>query len=410
MALPTLVDPVVVASYIASGSRIARRRVRGMRRFEGDAAAICRASIDACWTGQYLAASGGHFRQAWTRDLGFAAPSLVRLGQRERVHASLAWMLDAWSRRGRVTTTVFPGGRPRDIWTLGVDSVPLLVHALRTAGAGELVARHGGWLGPEIGRYGAEVVDPATGRVRDDRVFSSHRDTVRTRSNAYAATMVALLDRDLRETDWFASPVLPGAVERLVEAHWRGDRFVDRADGAEVTGDATVAPFFFEVVPDALGLGGALAAARVAGLADPLPLRYSARRDAAVEGRVQRWFVADYQGSAIWTSLGAMYLRLLQRWDVSAARPEVAAYRRMVERDGTVVEVYAGGAGGSPDLRPYRGRFGLFLADEAMLWAAILLEAFEADDAGRPSVGVRPRSLPATDAGQAASLTGGPPH
>jgi hypothetical protein len=64
------------------------------------------------------------------------------------------------------------------------------------------------------------------------------------------------------------------------------------------------------------------------------------------------------------------------------ARRRVRGMRRF-ERDGTVVEVYAGGAGGSPDLRPYRGRFGLFLADEAMLWAAILLEAFEADDAGR---------------------------
>jgi hypothetical protein len=381
VALPTLVDPVVVASYATSGLRIARRRVRGMRRFEGDAASICRGVIESCWTGAYLAASGGHFRQAWTRDLGFSAPSLVRLGQGERVRASLAWMLDAWSRRGRVTTTVFPGGRPRDIWTLGVDSLPLLVHALRAVEADDLVARHAAWLGPEVARYGAAVLDPATGLVRDDRAFSTHRDTVRTRANAYAATMVALLDRHLREGGWFPSPVPAGAADRLVAAHWRGDRFADRADGAEVTGDATVAPFFFRVVPDELGLAVALAAARSAGLADPLPLRYSARRDASAEGRVQRWLVADYQGSAIWTSLGAMYLRLLQRVDPLAAREASAGYRRIVERDGTVVEVYDGQA---PGLRPYRGRFRLFVADEAMLWAAILLEAFQEEDPGSP--------------------------
>ena len=49
-------------------------------------------------------------------------------------------------------------------------------------------------------------------------------------------------------------------------------------------------------------------------------------------------------------------------------------YRRLVERDGTVREVYDGA---DPHLRPYRGRLGIFLADEAMLWGAILAEAFD---------------------------------
>jgi hypothetical protein len=374
--LPTPLDPAVVASYVTSGGRIARRRLRGMRRFPGDAEAICRAVVDACWTGRYFAASGGHFRQAWTRDLGFAAPSLVRLGEAERVRASLAWMLGACAARGHVTTTIFPGRRPRDIWTLGIDSLPLLVHAARAADAGDLVERHRAWLGPEIRRYRDAVLDPATGLARDDRAFSTHRDTVRTRSNAYTNTMLALLDRDLRETGWFETPFPDGLVDRLVAAHWRGDRFVDRADGSDVTGDATVAPFFFEVVADSLGLTSALAAAREAGLADPVPLRYAARRDVAAEGRVQRRLVGDYQGTAIWTSLGAMYLRLLQRADPEPSRPVVAAYRSLVERDRTVVEVYDGRV---PGPRPYRGRLGLFVADEAMLWAAILLEAFIED-------------------------------
>jgi hypothetical protein len=380
--LPTALDPAVVASYATSGGRIARRRLRGVRRFPGDAEAICRAAVEACWTGDYLSASGGHFRQAWTRDLGFAAPSLVRLGQRDRVLASLDWMLDAWSARGHVTTTIFPGRRPRDIWTLGVDSLPLLVHAARAADAGDLVERHARWLAPDLVDYHAAVVDPSTGLVRDDRSFSTHRDTVRTRSNAYANTMLALLDRDLRETGWFRTPFAGGTAERLVAAHWRGDRFVDRADGAEVTGDATVAPFFVGVVPDGLGLAAALAAARDAGLADPMPLRYAARRDISAEGLAQRWLVGDYQGTAMWTSLGAMYLRLLQRADPDLARPVVAAYRSLVERDGTVVEVYDGQA---PDLRPYRGRLGLFIADEAMLWAAILLEALIEDRRAGPA-------------------------
>jgi len=374
VSLTAQLDPAIWPSYASSALRIVGRRLRGPRRFSGDAGAICRAVIEACWTGDHFAASGGQFRQAWTRDLGFSAPSLVTLGEGDRVRASLSWMLDAWRSTGRVTTTIFPGRRPRDVWTFGVDSLPLLFHALRAARADDLVARHGGWLGREVRRYADVVVDRHTGLVRDDRAFSTHRDTVRTRSNAYANSMLLLLDRHLRETGWFPSPVPTGSVDRFVDAFWRADRFVDRADGTQVTGDATVAPFFFGVVPDGLGLESALRAAESARLADPLPLRYATRRDRAAEDPVQRLFVPDYQGTAIWTSLGAMYLHLLQRASPGSARPIVRAYRAAIERDGTVWEVYDGRV---RPLRPYRGRLGIFIADEAMLWAAIFAEAFE---------------------------------
>jgi hypothetical protein len=374
-------DPVLVASYITSGARIVRRRATGHRRFVGDAAAICRAVVDACWTGHHLAASGGHFRQFWTRDLGFSAAALVELGQRERVVASLAWALDAWRRGRHVTTTVFPGGRPRDVWTYGVDSLPMLIWSLRVASADELVTLHGSWLAAEVARYGELVVDARTGLVRDDQVFSTHRDTVRTRSNAYANAMALLLDRLCRETGWFRSPVPAGADARFVERFWRGDRFIDRPGRDEVTGDATVVPFVFGVVPDALGLRAALRAAEEVGLADPIPLRYSNRRRPALEDPVQRRLVPDYQGTSIWTSLGGWYLQLLRRVDPVAARSVAATYRSVIERAGTVWEVYDGRARGARDLRPYRGTAGLFVSDEAMLWAAVLLTALESASA-----------------------------
>ena len=372
MWLSAQLDPAMWPNYLASAGRVLRRRVLGTRRYDGDAAAICRAVIDACWAGDHYNASAGHFRQAWTRDLGFAAPSLVRLGHRERLHAGLAWMLEAWRPGEHVTTTIVGRQWPRDIWTFGVDSLPLLLHSLRAARADDLVAIHRRWLERDVARNAATVIDPVSGLVRDDREFSSHRDTVRNRSTAYANAMVLLLDRHLRETGWFASPVPEGAVDRFVEAFWRGDRFVDRADGEEVTGDATVAPFFFEVVPDELGLWQALESAREAGLADPLPLRYAARRDGSKEDRMTQLFVPDYQGTAVWTSLGAMYLALLQRVGHPKASSTLEAYRGLVERDGTVREVYDGS---DPGLEPYRGTLGIFLADEAMLWGAILAES-----------------------------------
>ena len=58
-------------------------------------------------------------------------------------------------------------------------------------------------------------------------------------------------------------------------------------------------------MPDDVGAAAMLDALDAAGLTEPLPLRYSAA-PAATEDRVQRVFVPDYQGTAIWTSLGAM--------------------------------------------------------------------------------------------------------
>lgn len=372
MWLTSQLDPAMWPNYAASAARVLRRRVLGARRYEGQAVDILDAVIEACWAGDHFNASAGHFRQAWTRDLGFAAPSLARLGHRERLHASLAWTLGVWREQGHVTTTIVGRRWPRDVWTYGVDSLPLLLHSLRAADADDLVAAHRDWLQRDAEDYARTVIDPATGLVRDDRTFSTHRDTVRNRSTAYANAMLLLLDRHLRETGWFPSPVPDGAADRFIAAFWRGDRFVDRTDGEEVTGDATVAPFFFEVVPDELGLRAALDAARSAGLADPVPLRYAAVRDEAKEDRLTQLFVPDYQGTAIWTSLGAMYLRLLQRCGHEAAGPTLQAYRDLVERDATMTEVYDGDDAG---IVPYRGTLGIFLADEAMLWGAILAEA-----------------------------------
>ena len=376
MWLTTQLDPAIWPTYAASAARVLQRRLRGAHRYPGDAESICRAVIDACWDGQHYCASAGHFRQAWTRDQAFAAPSLVRLGHRERLHASLAWMLDVWRRKGHVTTTIMGRGAARDVWTLGVDSLPLLLHSLRAAEADDLVEAHADWLAADVEDYARTVIDPSTGLVRDDRAFSTHRDTLRCRSNAYANTMVLLLDRHLRETGWLTSPVPDGQAERFLETFWRGDHFVDRPDTGEITGDGTVAPFFFEVVPDDLGLRSALAAAEGAGLTTPLPLRYAARRDPGAEDPMTRRFVPDYQGTAMWSSLGAMYLQLLQRVDPSAAHAVADEYRRVVERDGTVTEVFDGAA---EDVRPYRGTWSIFIADEAMLWGAILAEALAED-------------------------------
>lgn len=372
MHLLELLQPAILPAYASSAARMLRRAVRGHVRHPGTAATILPAVLERCWDGRRYAASGGQFRQLWARDFGFAAPALVRLGHGARVDATLEWALAAWSRAGRITTTIFPGARPADVWDYGVDSLPFVLRALRAApGAERLVAAHGRLLAAEVRRYGEEVIEARTGLVRADRRFSTHRDTVATSCNAYANTMVALLERELRATGWFPVPFPPGAAERLVEAFWRGDRFGETPAGSPdadlVTGDGNVVPFWLGLVPDGLGARAMLDALAAAGLADPLPLRYSAAPPAA-EDAVQRLFVPDYQGTAIWTSLGAMAIDVALRVDPGRGERWLRGHLDVVERDGTMWEVL------DDDLRPYRGRLGLWRADEAMLWGALLLD------------------------------------
>jgi hypothetical protein len=367
-----LLQPAILPAYATSAARMARRALRGHVRHPGTAATILPAVLERCWDGRRYAASGGQFRQHWARDFGFAASVLVRLGHGARVDGTLDWALEAWSRAGRVTTTIFPGARPADVWDYGVDSLPFVFRSLRAAPAGErLVARHAALLGAEVRRFADEVVDPRTGLVRAGRRFSTHRDTVATSCNAYANAMVALLERELRETGWFERPFPAGAAERLVDAFWRGDRFGEGPRGTREhdlpTGDGNVVPFWLGIVQDDLGAVAMLDALDEAGLTSPLPLRYSAAPPENEDG-VQRLFVPDYQGTAIWTSLGAMATEVALRVDPLRGERWLRGHLEVIERDGTMWEVLDGA------LQPYRGRLGLWRADEAMLWGALFLD------------------------------------
>ena len=59
------------------------------------------------------------------------------------------WSAGCVEARGRVTTTIMGRRLPLDVWTHGVDSLPLLLHSLRAAEADDLIAVHHTWLAPE---------------------------------------------------------------------------------------------------------------------------------------------------------------------------------------------------------------------------------------------------------------------
>ena len=376
MALAPWFVPSMMPVYLHTVGVRVRRQARGHTRHRGDAATIVRACIEACWDGRTFTASPGHFDMFWTRDLSFSAPSLLRLGYGERVRASLAYALEVWQRRrSHITTTINYFDRPADVFAYGVDSLPLFMAALRAAGATALVERYRAWLTAEIAWFDRRVVDPATGLVRSDRTYSAHRDTVVNRSTAYGNAMVALLAKTIAETGWFDSPFerhFGADYGRLLrERFWAGDHFRDALGDDAVSGEANVWPFYAGVVADPSMVASALAYLFANGFCDPYPLRYEIARRPEREVWLTRHVLPDYQGSTVWTSLGAIYLQLLRAMDPVQSATETARYAAWIERDGTFWEVLD--ERGRCWVSPRR----LFIGEESMLWSAIFLDVLE---------------------------------
>lgn len=380
MALAPWIAPALLAVYVHNVGIRFRRQFRGHTRHVGEAASIMRACIERCWNGRTFTASPGHFDMFWTRDLSFSTPSLVRLGHAGRVRASLGYALDVWTRRrSHITTTIHYFDRPGDVFEYGVDSLPLLLAALRSAGADDLVERHRTYLQGEIEHFSRLVVEPRTGLVRDDRKFSAHRDTVVNRSNAFGNTMVALLAKTIEETGWFESPFerhFEGDYDRLLIEHfWDVDHFRDALGDDVVSGEANIWPFYAGVISDPEIVGSALRYLQANGFCDPYPLRYETTRRPQKEVWLTRHLLPDYQGSTVWTSLGAMYLQVLRTIDPELSARETNRYVEWIERDGTFWEVMdtSGKLWVSPRW--------VMIGEESMLWSAIFLDHLERPDA-----------------------------
>lgn len=393
MSRLALLHPAVIGMGLRVAAVRARRAIRGHRRFEGSAEDILRAGLEACWTGEFLTASPGTYRHFWTRDLGFAAPALARLGGPwpDRLRSSLAWAVERWRRRGsHVTTTIDPVfGWPIDVFDYGVDSLPLLVSSLRAAGADNLAREHADWLAAEVEHYVDRVVDPSTGLVHANRHLSAHRDTFRNGSTAYGSSMVALLGRDVLETGW-APDLLSrhfreadgAGVEApdwslLLRRHfWLGDRFRDRLGTDATSGEANVWPFHAGLIDVATPEGRSMLAAaletlRREGFTTPYPLKFEV--DHRTDGQLWafRLWSADYQTTTSWTSLGSIYLTLLKQVDPKLAAVELGRMRELIERDGTLWEVLDSRG------RPWHSASRLSISDSSMLWGAILLALME---------------------------------
>ncbi len=370
-AAPLPFDPVLLAAGINVAVRSFFRRLLGWRRFRGDVGEICRQVIESCWTGEFFAGSGGHFKQFWMRDLAMCTPALCRLGHRDRVIQSLAWGLERFERAGRITTTIFNRRFARDVYAYGSDSLPMLLYALRAADAEHLIDKHQALLAREISRYVRTVFDPELGLARADGYFSGPRDCMTGRSTVFANTMLALLARLIDGDPRLPNPLAGhDLAARIVRHYWSGDYFRDSLCREIPSGDANVYPFFYGVVSDGEMRRRAMNTLEQRTFTDPVPLRYFERRLPEAELPVPRIATTNYQGDPSWTQLGPAFLHVLKSVDRARMEAQRAKMAALIVRDQNYLELYATTG------RPYRGRALLYYADQGMIWAAMFLDLY----------------------------------
>ncbi len=373
---------MVAAAYAVNLAVRVRRGLMGPNRHAGSAAEIIRECIDDCWDGTHYRASPGYFRQFWTRDLSFSAPSLARVSEahRERVVASFEWAIGTWQRRqSHVTTTIHFFDQPVDVFDYGVDCLPLMLAALRRVGAEEVLREHRPWLEAEVAHYADEVVDPKTGLVRSDRKYSAHRDTIVNRCNAFGNSMVALMAMTVVDLGWDVpdqmKPLALAPQSILLDHFWDSRGFFRDSPGDTTpSGEGNIWPFWAGVITDPSVLRQAFGTLAERGYDVPYPLKYEVARREDIEPLFVRTFMPDYQGATVWTSLGSMYLQLLHTFDPERARVESDRYRAWIERDGTFWEVIDDETG-----QHYSSTL-LTHSDESMLWSAIFLDLLEHPD------------------------------
>jgi len=354
--------------FLSEGMRMLRRRIAcsifGVKKYKGNADEICAQIIKRCWNGKYFQTSAGHFNEFYTRDFAWCVPSLLKLGYKKEVHSTLAYVLACFERHKKVTTSINPEGIPFDFPCFAADSFPYLVFSLAIADARDLIKKHRKFLELQVEDFCTRVVGEK-GLPRPLH-FSSMKDHSIRKSSCYDTCMAGLLAKFLKHLGWksildsFDYPAL------LKKHYWTGSYFLNDLSGEKsVCGDANVFPFLTGQCTKEMHLK-AIKSIERAGLDNPLPLRYSARK--LKERRIlYSIFAPNYEGTVIWAHLGMLYFHTLSQIDAKKAAQVKDKYKKIIEKYGNFVEVF------STNLKPYRSLF--YFADDSMLWASMYLAA-----------------------------------
>lgn len=355
---------VVFGTLRAEYRQIRNRYFGTVERFPGDARAICSQILSQLWYGDFYRTSLGHYNFFWMRDFGTVCESLVRLGNRDRVHHTLRWALRHYKKSGHVTLCIDKAGNCFNAPGKSIDALPWLLHCLVVSDY-ELTAADKKFLNKELAKHRKKYLDD-DGNVRSMK-FAEMRDAVMYDRSAYAVTLVARLTVCAEQLGLtWAFDV--GQYQELLKRHyWNGHYFnADYGNGA-FSAECALFPFFLNIIDDEAMVQQTFKYIEKQRLNQPYPLIYT---NTPEKFTYHRWmtapFMPQYEGHTIWSWHGEYYLHLLKRYKHPDYAREYKKFCEMIELHGNFPEML--NIDGSWYNAP------IYKSDPGMVWVALFLE------------------------------------
>lgn len=352
------------------GLRDLKIKLKGYPSFGKTAEEICEETVSRCLGGEFINAGLGHFQNPWVRDMGIFADSIVKEGYEKELKKSLRNSLNTFEEFGKTTTSIL-GGCPVDIYGLGSDTLPFILHTGLVTKNYNLLEKHEKLLNKEIKRFFNRAFDQNLGLVKKDIYLSGAKDCIRRFSSTYNNTMVAWLKRLIgraqdRGID-LPNPFKGFQIkERMRRELWEGSYFKEDLKGNYISSDANIFPFYLDIFKNKEMEKSAISSMQEEGLNKPFPIKYSKERKGGRELGLVRLFTPNYQGNTIWTQMGLCYIDILSEIDESKAKEDLKKIKSKIEEHGVVLEVF------KPDGSPYSTPF--YSSDYGMIWAVHFLQ------------------------------------
>lgn len=352
-----MLHPIHLSQALRYFSSSIQQKLRGPKQYSGNAEKICKQIIDDCWNGTYYETSTHHYREFWARDFGYCAEHLMSLGKREQVLKTLDYALSRYTKTG-INTTISRRGTPFSFPNVySPDSIALFFHALRVANATDLVSKHHDYLQHELNTYADTVLK--NGRVKRHHHFSGMRDHARHDSSCYNHCMSILLARESTKLG-FHFPYSERELIKTLEEYWTGTHYKDDRANTEASGDANTLPYWLGIKKH---FRQSLKTIQEQGLDAPVPLAYANHK--CTHMLKTEWLVPGWQHHTRWPFLGLLWSHAVKKNKPALAQQYKKQYAELIERDGTLYEIY------TPEGKPYKSLF--YHADEGMLWASMWL-------------------------------------
>lgn len=339
--------------------------------------------------------SGDQFSVLYPRNLGVFYNSLLNPAtahnqqdweNRQRVYLqSAVYAVDAFAQEKTLTTTIVPLGARRAVLTqVHPGSVPSdtlygILFALQSlqdeeryphhptyklqtiAAAQKFTANRRDDLSLLLDIYINQVRDPSTGLVRRNIDLASARDGVVRESSFYDNVVLwktLSLANDLQIRHMPATE-LEALRQKILTQFWDEqaghfkDDLSERPASQNYSSDWLLAlPTGFLSIKnqsDQRYLHRSIAFIRKHGIAEPLPIKYTASNQHVAAPWAVKTFVPNYGGDAIWSYWGAQYITLLgQLGTVTSdssyqdeARRHIATYRQKMEEYQGYPETFA---------------------------------------------------------------------